>query len=299
MHPRVSVVIPTYYRNDYLDRCLKSVQNQSYENIELIVVDDSGEQHAEPVVAKYSAQYISLEKNQGPSYARNMGLEAASGEYIQLLDDDDKLEPDKIQKQVSLLEKTSNSELAYCGYKNKSGEITAPRQVDDHLKQCLMFRLPACVTSTMLVSADLMSQIFPLPETPGSDDTFWKIEFAKRTTFVSISDPLVIKGEPEDQRMYSEGAVDGASAVIQQYEDLYHKYDNNVLKKAIAQKERFEALHILQTNSWSSRAIYLCVHALYVDSKLTRWGLFLAISSVFGNTGISVGRRLAKQLNIQ
>jgi glycosyltransferase involved in cell wall biosynthesis len=100
----VSVVIPTYYRNDGLRRAIESALSQTYDPVEVIVVDDSGERYAEPVAREYDVTYIAHEENLGGNPARNTGIKAASGEYIQLLDDDDRLLPEKLERQIPALE---------------------------------------------------------------------------------------------------------------------------------------------------------------------------------------------------
>lgn len=109
----VSVIIPTYMRNlAFLRRSVDSVINQTYNNIEIVVVDDSPEDYEErALIADYiqsvkfdgSILYIQNEKSVGGSIARNNGIFAAHGEYITFLDDDDEYMPDKIKNQVEFM----------------------------------------------------------------------------------------------------------------------------------------------------------------------------------------------------
>ena len=122
--PLVSVIIPTYKRSDYLSQAIDSVLNQSYKNIEIIVVDDNGkgtvdqlatEDSLNPYIRYEKIKYIVHEVNKNGSAARNTGFRASSGSYINFLDDDDELYPDKILKQVECLEKSSKDVGAnYC-----------------------------------------------------------------------------------------------------------------------------------------------------------------------------------------
>ena len=78
--PLVTVVIPTYYRNDMLEECLSAVKNQTHEPIEITVVDDSGERFAKDTLDQFNdVNYLPLETNQGPNFARNKGIENSSG----------------------------------------------------------------------------------------------------------------------------------------------------------------------------------------------------------------------------
>ena len=106
----ISVIIPTYKRIDTLERALDSVFNQTYTNIELIVVDDNAKfpetrEKVEKIIEKYNGK-IKLIKNKdnlGGGLSRNEGIKVASGKYIAFLDDDDEYYPEKLEKQYSLL----------------------------------------------------------------------------------------------------------------------------------------------------------------------------------------------------
>ena len=81
--PKVSVVVPTYNRADRLERTLHSIVRQTYQDFELIVVDDGSTDNTSKVMESFpSAQYLPLKKNSGVSKARNMGLACAKGEFI-------------------------------------------------------------------------------------------------------------------------------------------------------------------------------------------------------------------------
>ena len=125
--PPVSVIITTYYRDEHLRRAIERVLDQNYQNIELIVVDDSGEEYAKEIVAEYnSAEYIPHSTNQGQIAGWNTGMDRASGKYIQFHDDDDWLFEDKIQKQVRFLEDNPTIGSVYCGIVDDEGTERLP-----------------------------------------------------------------------------------------------------------------------------------------------------------------------------
>jgi glycosyltransferase involved in cell wall biosynthesis len=114
----VSVIIPTYKRNDMLDRAIISVLNQTYKNIEVIVVDDNNNdsvyrEKTEEIMQKYSNNsnviYIKHAENKNGAAARNTGIANSQGDYIAFLDDDDEFCEDKILLQVDRLSKLDDS----------------------------------------------------------------------------------------------------------------------------------------------------------------------------------------------
>ena len=109
----VSIVIPTYKRPDMLARAIDSVLNQTYENVEIFVVDDNAPSFpermaTEEIMKQYDSNpkvtYIKHDYNKNGSAARNTGWHLAKGKYITFLDDDDEISPRKIQAQVECLE---------------------------------------------------------------------------------------------------------------------------------------------------------------------------------------------------
>lgn len=120
--PKVSVIIPTYKRPDKLDRAIESVLAQTYQNVDVIVVDDNepdteGRKLTEAKMAPYAGnprvKYIRHEHNKNGSAARNTGARASDGKYIAFLDDDDIFYPEKIEAQVQRLEELPE-EYAVC-----------------------------------------------------------------------------------------------------------------------------------------------------------------------------------------
>ena len=159
MEPLVSVIITTYQGVDNLDRAIKSVKNQTYQNIELIVVDDNGrgteaQIQTEHIVNSYDdIVYIIHETNKNGSAARNTGINAAKGEYVALLDDDDSFRSNKISLQVSKLLEDPECRLCYTGmdihYPNEK-VVTNVQNDSGYLFNEVMLRKIHAQTSTLL-----------------------------------------------------------------------------------------------------------------------------------------------------
>lgn len=115
---RVSVIIPTYNRENTIKRSIKSVLEQSYSNIELIVVDDASKDDTMQIVESIEDPriiYIKLDKNVGAAGARNAGVKNSASEYIAFNDSDDEWLNDKLLKQMDYMIKNPDIDLVYCG----------------------------------------------------------------------------------------------------------------------------------------------------------------------------------------
>lgn len=137
----VTVVIPTYKRGvKYLSRAVESVKKQTYDNIEIIVIDDSPNDYEDrEAVGQYMEtvttdriHYFKNETNLGGSLARNKGILLAKGEYITFLDDDDEYMPMKIEKQIAFMEETGcDLSFADMVMYNNSGKVVDYREYKD------------------------------------------------------------------------------------------------------------------------------------------------------------------------
>lgn len=112
MNPKVSIITPTFKRAHFLARAVDSILNQTYDNIQVVVVDDNAElpefrKSTEETMQKYKDDprvvYIQNEKNLGGGISRNVGINACDGEYVAFLDDDDEFEPPKIEMELKFM----------------------------------------------------------------------------------------------------------------------------------------------------------------------------------------------------
>jgi glycosyltransferase involved in cell wall biosynthesis len=298
--PLVSVIIPTYYRNELLRECLSNVKNQTYDSLEIIVVDDSGEGYASEVVNEFeSIEYIRLEKNRGPNEARGIGIEHSSGEFVQLLDDDDIILKNKIQDQLELFENRPEVGVVYSGVKTESSGDVYPRSDGrgEVLKLALIFELVACVTSTMLIRTETINPILPLPDPPGSDDTYLIIELAQRCEFDYVEKVLVKKGGPGDQRGDTYGAIEGTWGILQEYEDLYDEFCDDVRQTAVSNAASREARYLVQQHLYSLRAVYLFFLSIRAHPKPDRLRYFQFMAGLLGRPGYKIAQILYNKMD--
>lgn len=106
----VSVIVPIYNVEKYLDRCLSSIINQTYENLEIILVDDGSTDKSGAICDNYKIKDCRIKvihkQNGGLGYARNSGLDVATGQYVTFIDGDDYIGETHIEDMVKLIRKT-------------------------------------------------------------------------------------------------------------------------------------------------------------------------------------------------
>ncbi len=143
---KVSVIIPTHNRAETILASVNSVLSQTYQNIELIVVDDASTDNTNALIQSINDPrfiYVRLQSNSGANYARNYGISSASGDYIAFQDSDDEWLPTKIEKQVEVLDNHSDIYLVFTALRRfKNGHTSVlprkvPEQREDMLKELL------------------------------------------------------------------------------------------------------------------------------------------------------------------
>jgi teichuronic acid biosynthesis glycosyltransferase TuaG len=114
-YPLVTVIIPTYNRAAVIRKALDTALNQTYRNLEILVVDDGSTDETAQVLSEYQnrIRYI-YQSNQGPSAARNRAITEAQGKYIAFLDSDDEWLPTKLEKQIAFLESHPDLSFVAC-----------------------------------------------------------------------------------------------------------------------------------------------------------------------------------------
>lgn len=115
----VSVIVPVYQMEKYVERCIKSLLNQSYNNLEIILLDDGSTDNGLQICKQWEKKDKRIRvfdhSNQGVSYTRNQGIEKSTGEYLIFLDADDILHPDTIGSMVECIE-NERADVCICGY---------------------------------------------------------------------------------------------------------------------------------------------------------------------------------------
>lgn len=120
MNKKISVIVAVYNTEKYLDRCIESLLNQTYKNMELVIVEDCSTDSSRKLLKKYKGnkniKVFYNRENRGLSYSRNYGLKKSTGDFIGYIDSDDYVEPDYYEKLMSSI-KDNKSDIAICDIK--------------------------------------------------------------------------------------------------------------------------------------------------------------------------------------
>nr|WP_276179675.1 glycosyltransferase family A protein [Halomicroarcula sp. DFY41] len=188
-------MIPTYNRPKKLERAIESVEKQTYNNIQLIVVNDYPEDKLKRSnLPPFVDKIINHNSNQGASAARNCGIKHAGGEYIAFLDDDDEWCEQKLEKQIKTAISTECLAI-YCGYKTKreSGKLESSKQKQEVQVRDLLAYNCIGTTSVALIKAEVFEDVGNFDtELPSCQDWDLWIRVATEYKWKCINEPLVI-----------------------------------------------------------------------------------------------------------
>lgn len=239
--PRVSVVIPTCNRPDLLPRAIRSVLAQTFQDFEIIVIDDGDKERAEDTVRSFSDSRMRYLKNDPPkrggSATRNIGINAAKGEYVAFLDDDDEWMSEKLSVQMRALEASfPGVAFVYCAVVNVSetGEVRThvPRGVRD-LREIVLTRFKGILTSGLVAKKNALIEVGMFDESlPSSQEAELMIRLAWKYGGVGIDDPLVRMNMLPREHINSDigRKIRGRELVLEKHNALYACYPSKLAK---------------------------------------------------------------------
>ncbi len=277
--PLVSVVIPTYKRQSQLRQAINSVDEQTYDNIEIIVVDDDPASELRETALDLGAQkYIQHSENRGVSYSRNDGIRASDGEYVAFLDDDDLWMRNKIEKQVELL--TASDEtygMVYGGYhvENPSGgrKTVVPDTTGDVYDNLLEQNFVS--TPTVMVKSECFDEVGLFDESLdfGEDWEMW-LRIAKQYHVGVVREPLAVICQDHSDRLSLDWETRYRST--KQIMDAYRE-DLIRLDSAASRRYRLYAVTCLHTGREREALDYLILSIRYQADWLSILYLILLL----------------------
>ena len=274
----VSVVIPTYNRINVISRAIDSVLKQTHPINQIIVVDNNSTDNTSEILKnKYSKIEILVEQKQGVSFARNKGIKYSNCDWIALLDSDDSWKPQKIEKQLSLYEKSKKKlrvihtdEIWYKNNKLFNQKKIHQKSGGDIFEKCLDL---CCISpSSALLRSDLFKDIGYFDESflACEDYDFW-LRVTAREKVLFLDEPLTIKyGGHDDQLSKKYWGMDRFR--VKALEKLILNHELNSKQKKVALKSLTSRLEIIvngakKRNNQNIEKIF--------QKKLNDWKLYI------------------------
>jgi glycosyltransferase involved in cell wall biosynthesis len=197
--PRVSVVIPSYNRREFLLEAVDSVLAQTYRNWELIVVDDGSTDGTGEALRQYDGRVRYIHQpNQGVSAARNRGLELAEGEFIAFLDSDDLWLPEKLRIQVGFMDDNAEAHICYTDeiWIRRGVRVNPRKRHAKHSGAIYPHCLPLCIISpsSVIMRRSLFEEVGAFdPALPVCEDYDLWLRIASRMPIPWIPHQLIVK----------------------------------------------------------------------------------------------------------
>ncbi len=245
---KVSAIMPVYNREVFLAAAIESVLNQTYGNIELIIVDDGSTDNSLEIAQKYRAIHpdkikILTQKNQGPSKARNSGIRLAEGDLVAFIDSDDIWAPEKIELQLNMFKRYGNASFIYSGYYivNKDGDITTEVQPDKRMKGNILEKLWTVENSisggTLLVPKEKLVAVGCFDEDlKGGENLDLRIKLSKLGDVYYVDKPLYYYRKHGDNLTSQLSTMDEAHLqLINKHFSQNNNYDELLFRRVMSE----------------------------------------------------------------
>jgi len=214
-HPAISVVMPTFNDGEYLREAIDSILGQTFSDFEFIIVNDGSSDNTEDIINSYNddrIRYLKNEKNLGNSVTRNIGMNAASGKYIAIMDSDDISVSDRLALQFEYLEK--HPEIGILGgakifFENHSWFYRYYPTYPEYIKSFLFFKNPVGQPTVMLRREIIIKyNLFYDPQYEnGEDFDFWYRAALKEVRIANLKNVLIFYRQSDSQMSHPTNAV--------------------------------------------------------------------------------------------
>jgi len=262
--PRVSVVLTTYNRPDVLPNAIRSVLNQTYPHLELVIVDDASTFDSRAIIEQFEdsrIRFVRHDVNKGVAAARNTGIRMTTSEYIAFLDDDDHYSESKIERQLGKLEGVpTNVGLVYCGFNvfNDQGRHLAqviPQHKNWTSVDCLEFPWPsALVRRECFEEVGLFDESFKCFE-----DWDMALRMSEKYDFRFCAEPLYVSVVHPFAKQHLGG---DPQRMLKSINDFYAKHACRI--KALPKKSRRR----IQSTFHKAKARYLYDSGMVGEGRL-------------------------------
>lgn len=247
---KISVIIPTFNRAKLITRSVKSVLNQTYENIEIIVVDDGGSDNTKEVLSKIKdnrLKYYRLRKNSGTGAARNYGISKATGNYIAFQDSDDLFLKNKLEFQMNNMKK-NKSDMDFCRIKiyDKKSDFLIPTDDDELVIRNKGILEKLCYgnvvsTQAILIKRDVLDDVKFDHDIPNTDDYDLALRVAIKYKVSYTNEVLVELYRQNDSISFSDEKLKKSCAtMLKKHYDLKPELEDILVRHLAFEYGRME-----------------------------------------------------------
>lgn len=267
---KISAIIPTHNRADVLPRAIRSIQMQSRPVDEIIVVSDGSTDETVVIVEELSkkdgrVKLIHYYPGKNGNYARNRGIDAAAGDYIAFLDDDDEWLPEKIEKQMAVFEGDASIGLAYTGQNCIFQDLgityqTKPSRAGDLSKRIFIHSDPG-TTSQVMLKRELLDQVGQFDENLEAmqDYDLW-IRCCQVTNVGFVREPCINYYNSIGKSQVSGNTdryISSMQYILEKYREIINSFDEEYQKHIYSSKNMSIAQRCLRNNDGEKARFYL------------------------------------------
>ena len=288
----VSVVLPTYDRGEFIDGAIQSVLEQTYENIECIVVADKPTEAVREYLESITDERVRVlihEEKQGLSKARNVGIEAATGKYVCFLDDDDRLYEDAVQ---TLVEEIQAQPADCAGVFPAGKEIGRERRYTVPENQVTLENYeqrPWIPPTGMLLKKSIFNQAGTFDESfPTVEDTDLWLRIVAVSFLVGVPQILYEKHYHEAQ------LTKNHVLMLRGYQRLLEKHGHRLSDSYLSLLHRQIAIRYGEIGNVAAARKHLKTACKY--NLFDKANLFYRVWLLFGTTGFRIGRTIHTQI---
>ncbi|MGA1871245.1 MAG: glycosyltransferase family 2 protein [bacterium] len=309
-NPKVSVIIPTYNRSQFITHAIDSVLSQTYHDIEIIIVDDGSTDNTKKILINYNnrIKYI-YQENQGVAAARNTGIKNAKGKYIAFLDSDDMWLPQKLEQQVKILNQYEDIALVYSNiaYCNSNGQFirvafSSQQFLSGYIPQKVILWKAMCgYLQTWLLRKTCFEEVGYIDTSlKMSEDREISIRIAMKYKIYGIKEPLtMVRQHIPANRLGRSPAKEREYYYLKCLRILLEKYNDNPIikknkKRLIAGYYFYAGKNYLKENNMGLAKNRFWKSIVYNPFRLNVY-IYL-FSSLIGNKGFKIINKTRKSI---
>ncbi|GEL68112.1 glycosyltransferase family 2 protein [Marinilactibacillus psychrotolerans] len=194
---KVSVIIPVYNAEKFLSQTIQSILNQTYENYEIILIDDCSTDNSKNIIEEFICKdsrikLYELDNNSGAAVSRNKGLKVSEGQYIAFIDSDDLWKENKLEKQIKFMEQ-NNFGFTFTNYEmiSENGEVLkASMKIPNKLDYKMLLKNTAIACSSVIIDRSIIGE-FTMPNVRKGQDTATWLKILRHYQFAMLLDEVL------------------------------------------------------------------------------------------------------------